>query len=207
MPRKRSNYGTRRRKSSSQKKTEKTLASIKRLIPSPKSKYFDYSASNQSLTYNGTLVTTLMALSRGTGDGDRVGDAIRMLRMDVKIASFNTAAGGDNARYTFFIDKSPYIASTAALYKTTGSDLATLSPFQEDYRNDIIVLKDLKVKVDSVNNLIQNSSFSRKLNHVVRYAGATTTPVSNYLKFAAISDALAPVVNYDIWIRVWFVDV
>lgn len=189
------------------RKQDKEISRIKKLLPSTKSKYFDFTVSNQTLSYNGSLVTTLMALSRGTADNERVGDSIKMTRMDVKIASFSTGAGADNCRYTFFLDKSPYIVSTAALYKTTGSDLATLSPLQEDYRQNIVLLKDFKVPVSSAAKPVINTTFSRKLNHVVRYAGATTTPVSNYLKMAYISDALAPVAAFDAYIRVWYIDI
>lgn len=196
----------RKYKRSKDKKQDKELKKIKKLLPSVTSKYFDYAVSNQAVTYNGSLITGLMAVSRGTGDTDRVGDAVRMLRMECKIASFSTGAGGDNIRFTFFIDKSPYIASTAALYKVTGTDLATLSPLQEDYRNDIIVLKDFRVPVNSVNNVIINTDFTKSLNKIVRYAGATATPVTNYIKFAAISDAAAPVCQYDMYMRIYYVD-
>ncbi len=136
-------------------------------------KFFDTQAQNASMSQTGTALNLVLS-NQGTSDITRVGNSIRLTRVNVNyIITMNASATSTICRYILAWDSSPN-GSGLTMANTLEDSSVTdnlVSPYNIDSKRRIHVLYD-KVHTLNINaNRSVAVHFSIPLDHHVRYDG------------------------------------
>lgn len=179
-----------------------TKAQVKQMIVSridreAEDKYFDtVGGGGAAVTYNGTTPFSITDIAQGASDTSRVGDALVAKRLRWRsLATYNLSATQSASinilRLVVFVWKPFFadVAPTVAKVMTyTGTQYAAQSYLTHDGIDQIKVLFDQVVVMDSFHRPTHFFQFDIALNHIIQYKAASTTNQSSGIYAFYISD-------------------
>lgn len=186
---------------------------IRHLAPEPK--YFDIEFSSQPITWGGNLIDVTSFIAQGTTDVTRVGDQLMVQKLDFRCQVQQNAAtltrfNQNTISLGFLIEKSNAGSSLGQMFDNNNSIYAALNLKDNDRRHMYTYKKNKMFTLDNIGKTTFAYSKSIKCNTKVSYLAASTTVLTNAIKFYYIgSGAGSPTENPNITfvIRVHYTDV
>jgi hypothetical protein len=165
-------------------------------------KYFDNTQSFNAGT-SGTI-TSMCAVTAGTGNNNRVGRQINLKTIKVQINTGGAGGATDYInRYIVFIDKQPNAGSPTPTDILTSSTTTAFTNLDNRDRFEILADKRLKWDAESYRN--EKWNFYRKVNRVITY-GATAVPTTNYVGLLVLTNNTTGTVPVVMSSRLRFLD-
>lgn len=175
-------------------------------------KYFDVQVAGSMTATPSYNVLTL--IPQGAGQSQRVGDKLRIIRIDINMSVVTANADVYNTiRIVWF----RWIPNTSALTPGSTSILEdptnqnTRSHYNYEGRKEYHVLKDnffgmTGTSTNPTVSSLHTERFSLKCDHDVVYNLGATTGCDHVYSLVLSDSAVTPYPGIDMWVRVWYLD-
>lgn len=191
----------RRGRSDRHKSTRSLVFEMKRKMPEPEVKWFDY--INSVATGSGVVGTTpfifqLDAIAQGDGQNERIGDSIKQSSMFVNYTLLAEPDSNATVRIMHFIWKAPGVPTTAQILQNDTTQ-PVISPLNRDYATNIRVIKDRTYALGTGESQLQVEKFYKKMYAVTKYTADNATTTSDnglYMLYVSDNGTDSPRINY-----------
>lgn len=163
------------------------LSQIGKIQQSQELKYVSIMTDDTDVVYN-PVIYLVSDIDQGLSDSQRVGDAVLMKDLDVRLNVLHDNSSATGIRLIFFIDKQNTITSASDLLVTTGSDEALVSHYVWDNRKQFTVLYDSVLEVDGTYKSKLCRHFNIPINKRMQLDAGTATVNTNALKCIYLSE-------------------